>query len=455
MPSSNSLFWRILIFCCIITAFLLILFSNHNFEDFLDITHIIIIITILFVVIVAISWLISTQYIQPIRKISSQIENSDELNRFFLRSQNLPKEIWQLFKSLIAYVEKNQQKQLGLQEDQVRFNSILHNMSDGILITDVNGIISLVNQSAISLFQIQEKKTNGRMMVEVFRNHHLNELLSQVVSIKQQSAMSFENPLTKTYIHCIATLLDPDLPGSILFLFQDLTRTRQLEIIRRDFVSNVSHELRTPLTSLKLITETLLSGAMDNRDDAKKFIQTMENEVDNLNQLVEELLELSKIESGRIPLNKKIIKPSEIIASSVERMKLQADRSGIIINHDEGAEVPEILIDQSKIEQVLVNLIHNSIKFSPPGTEIRVSVRRADGDVVFSVEDNGIGIPPKDLDRIFERFYKTDPSRTRGGTGLGLSIARHLVELHKGSIWVESEPGKGSIFSFSIPANSS
>ena len=193
-----------------------------------------------------------------------------------------------------------------LDTDRKLFNSTLGNMNDGILIADQKGIVTLTNNTVRQIFHIEEMNTVDQSLAEVIRDYRINELFEKCSNSKQQEIVSFETGPEKTFIQCIATPLDPEIPGSILFLFQDLTRVRQLEIIRRDFVSNVSHELRTPLTSIKLITETLQDGAIDDPAIARNFIEKMNGEVDNLTQLVEELLELSKIESGRVPLEKRL-----------------------------------------------------------------------------------------------------------------------------------------------------
>jgi two-component system, OmpR family, phosphate regulon sensor histidine kinase PhoR len=177
----------------------------------------------------------------------------------------------------------------------------------------------------------------------------------------------------------------------------------------------------------------------------------MNQEIDNLVQMVEELLELSKIESGRVPLNLISVDPKEIIKSAIGRMKMQADRAKIQVEVELPNENLTIRADPQKIEQVLINLIHNAIKFTSPGGKITVRVEENEHQVIFSVKDTGVGIAPEDINRVFERFYKADRARSTKGTGLGLSIARHLVEAHKGKIWAESELGKGSRFFFSLP----
>ena len=177
----------------------------------------------------------------------------------------------------------------------------------------------------------------------------------------------------------------------------------------------------------------------------------MSGEIDNLSQMVEELLELSRIESGRVPLEKRWVKPQELIDAACERMTLQAQRAGLTVNLNYAAKLPNVYVDKARLESVLVNLLHNAIKFTRPGGGITLSAYRSLNTIVFSVEDTGVGIPPKDLARVFERFYKSDRSRSERGTGLGLSIARHLVEAHGGKIWAESQVNQGSTFSFSIP----
>jgi two-component system phosphate regulon sensor histidine kinase PhoR len=240
-------------------------------------------------------------------------------------------------------------------------------------------------------------------------------------------------------------------PGGVLIVMQDLTQLRKLEKVRSDFVSNVSHELRTPLASIKALTETLQEGALEDPPAARRFLGRMEIEIDNLTQMVQELLELSKIESGRVPLRRQFISSSEIIDKVVERMQVQAERSGLSLTADYPVDLPQVFADPERIGQVFVNLIHNAIKFTRPGGKIFVHAYSDRGRVVFKVQDDGIGIEPDALQRIFERFYKIDRARSSGGTGLGLSISKHLIESHGGRIWVESEIGKGSAFFFTLP----
>jgi two-component system phosphate regulon sensor histidine kinase PhoR len=221
--------------------------------------------------------------------------------------------------------------------------------------------------------------------------------------------------------------------------------------MRRDFISNVSHELRTPLAAIKALTETLQAGALEDPPAAQRFLMQMETEVDSLSLMVSELLELSRIESGRVPLNLAPTRPMEIVNQAQERLHLQAERAGLTLKMEYPDELPDVMADASRVQQVVVNLLHNAIKFTPTGGQVTVSAEPYNDYICFTVEDTGIGISKEDLPRIFERFYKADRSRTTSGTGLGLAIARHLVEAHGGRIWAESEIGKGSAFHFTIP----
>jgi two-component system phosphate regulon sensor histidine kinase PhoR len=230
-------------------------------------------------------------------------------------------------------------------------------------------------------------------------------------------------------------------------------RLERAEAIRREFIANVSHELRTPLASLKALVETLEEGALDDPPAAREFLAQVHVEVDSLTQFVNELLELSRVESGQARFDLKGVAPGEVAEDAVKRLRMQAKRSRIDLRLEAEKGLPAIWADPARVTQVLINLLHNAIKFTPEGGRVIVSVTRRDGDgVVFAVADTGIGIAAADLPRIFERFYKVDRSRASGGTGLGLAIAKHLVQAQGGQIWAESAgEGQGATFFFALP----
>ncbi len=246
-------------------------------------------------------------------------------------------------------------------------------------------------------------------------------------------------------------------------VIEDLSELRRLERVRRDFIANISHELRTPLASVSLLAETLEDVIDTNPEKAQVFVERIETEVGHLNELVAELLELSRIESGRMPMNIGPVEAGMLVREIMARMLPQAQRHRVTLRTSIEQGQTIVAADSKQIARVLVNLVHNAIKFTPSGGTIIIGTRRQPGETMqsFFVSDNGIGIAPEDLPRVFERFYKVNPARSRGnfigpgggGSGLGLAIARHVVEAHGGHISATSEPGKGSTFTFTLPVS--
>jgi two-component system phosphate regulon sensor histidine kinase PhoR len=339
----------------------------------------------------------------------------------------------------------------ALETERSKIAAVLQEMSDGVLIVDQSGKVQLINPAAERMFTVQAERVLGHSLVEALRYHQIVELWQQCQESGKLEVTSLEIAPMQLYLQIVAAPLGQAMPGSTLFIFQNLTRIRQLETVRRDFISNISHELRTPLASLKALTETLHESALDDPPAARRFLQRMEAEVDALAHMVSELLELARIESGRVPLKLIATRPIDILTKAYDRLEMQAERSGITVTLDCPEGLAPILADQLRLEQVAVNLLHNAIKFTPEGGAITLRAEQRDPDIIFSIQDTGIGIPWIDLPRIFERFYKADRARSSGGTGLGLAIARHLVEAHGGRIWAESQEGRGSTFFFSIP----
>jgi two-component system phosphate regulon sensor histidine kinase PhoR len=367
-----------------------------------------------------------------------------------LRGQNVDTQVRELqsLSSAVAQIVSTFHHEFsGLEEERARLATVLEQITDGVLIADSHGIIQFANPAAGRLFQTAQPV--GRSIVEVVRHHQLVEAWRRCQQTRLLQSESVEVPTRHQYLQLVV-IPDQHSSGSLL-LVQDLTRIRRLETVRRDFVSNLSHELRTPLASLKALTETLQDGALDDPPAARRFIDQIQTEVDALTQMATELLELSRIESGRLTLDVRPVPAYELLLSASRRMKLQAERAGITLKVECAQDMPAVQIDLQRLEQVLVNLIHNSVKFTKAGGEITLSAEPGIGEVRFAVRDTGIGIPAEDVSRIFERFYRVDKSRAGSGTGLGLSIAKHIVETHKGRIWAESVEGQGSTFYFTAP----
>ncbi|MCI0397974.1 MAG: cell wall metabolism sensor histidine kinase WalK [Chloroflexi bacterium] len=334
-----------------------------------------------------------------------------------------------------------------------RLAAVLENMADGVIITDDVGRVRLINPAAARLLSVGPADSAGRSFAEVARHHHLIELWQQGCSQGQERVATVELDRQGTFIQMIVTPLTSAGVQTCLVILQDLTRIRRLETVRRDFISNISHELRTPLASLKAVVETLRDSALDDPPAARRFLDRADQEVDALTQMVQELLELSRIESGKVPLRLSPTAVASVVAPPVERLQTQAERNSLRLVAELPAGLPLVLVDADRVQQVVANLVHNAIKFTPDGGEIRVTAEWQPGqpEVVVQVRDTGVGIPAGELERIFERFYKSDRARSGGGTGLGLAIARHLVQAHGGRIWAKSREGKGSTFYFSLP----
>ncbi len=337
-----------------------------------------------------------------------------------------------------------------LEAERAKLDAVLQKMTDGVLIVDSLGVVQLLNPAAVKMFTITQASPIGKPLIEVIRHHQPVVMWQRCQASGETQSEEFDVG-HRLSLQGIASSLSPAIPGSTLLLFQDLTRQRQIEAMRRDFISNVSHELRTPLAALKALTETLQAGAMEDPPAAHRFLEQMETEVDSLSLMVNELLELSRIESGRVPLNITPTRPLDIVNPAYERLRLQAERAGLTLTLECPPDLPAVLADASRMQQVVVNLLHNAIKFTSTGGQVTVRAVPQDREVLFTVSDTGIGIAAEDLPRIFERFYKVDRSRATTGTGLGLAIARHLVEAHAGRIWAESQVGKGSAFYFTLP----
>ena len=332
------------------------------------------------------------------------------------------------------------------ESQRARLSAILDQLTDGVLIADADGRVQFANPAAEKLFG---SPLAGRSVVEAVRHHQLADAWRRCRETGGLQTESVEVPASRQFLQLIV-VPDRDTRGGTLLLVQDLTRVRKLETVRRDFISNLSHELRTPLASLKALTETLQDGALTDAEAAPRFLGRIHTEVDALTQMAQELLDLSKIESGQIELVLRKVDPLAVLKSAADRMRLQAERAGVSLTVETATSL-KVQADAARLEQVLVNLIHNAVKFTRRGGSVTLSAN-ADGEsVVFAVRDSGAGIPSDDLPRIFERFYRVDKSRAGSGTGLGLSIAKHIVEAHGGRIWAESRESEGSTFYFSIP----
>ena len=397
---------------------------------------------------IIIASLISIRISQPLRNLTRDIQQlSPGTNKDGIHPSKTD-EIGKLSRAFNTMNLEIQNQISEIDTERAKLAAVMEKMNDGVIIIDGKGIVQLINPAAENMYSCSNGSAVGLPLIEVTQDHQPVELWQKCLDSGESQTAKFDISNNKIQVQAVATLLGSVLPDHILLLFQDITRQVQTDAIRRDFISNVSHELRTPLAGIKALTETLQNGAIDDPPAAHRFLERIETEVDSLNLLVSELLELSRIESGRVPLEFKPTRPIDVIQPAFERLYMQAERSGITFTMDCAEDLPKIIADGLRLQQVIVNLIHNAIKFTTSGGKVIVSASLSEKNIQFSVTDTGRGISSADLPRIFERFYKVDRSRSSSGTGLGLAIARHMVEAHDGKIWAESSIGKGSSFFF-------
>jgi two-component system phosphate regulon sensor histidine kinase PhoR len=387
---------------------------------------------------------------RPVRRLTEVAERlaSGDLNaRLFPTTRD---EVGQLTLVFNRMAEQLRDKVTTLAEERGRLAAVLDNMADGVLIADNGGRVQLINPAAAWLLGTNETTALGLSLAQVVRHHRLIELWERCRERGEEQVEAVEFSQHGLFLQVIVTPFEEAGARGYLLILQDLTRIRRLETVRRDFISNISHELRTPLAGLKALVETLRDGALEDPPAAEHFLNRMDVEVDALTQIVQELLELSRVESGKAPLRLLPISVADVVLPPLERLRPQAERAELEIVGVLPPVLPMVLADAERVRQVVTNLLHNAIKFTPAGGTVTLSVEPLSDEVVVSVCDTGVGIPSDDVPRIFERFYKADRARSGGGTGLGLAIAKHIVQGHGGRIWVESVEGQGSTFYFAL-----
>lgn len=329
--------------------------------------------------------------------------------------------------------------------DADRLHRVLAELGDAIVLADRDELIRLANPSAEKLLG---PDLVGRRLVEVIRDHEMIDAIEGARRGRETVAYVERDAGRR-----VQRVSAKQLPGGdLLIAIQDLSSLRRLETQRRDFVANVSHELRTPLSALKVMIETLRDGAMDDREAAADFLARIDHEVDGLTELVGDLLALSRLESEGATLELRTIVAADLAREAAARLQPLAARAKVALGTATDASGATVSVDRTSLDQVLANLVHNAIKFTPPGGTVTLGTSATPTEVRLFVRDTGAGIDPADRDRIFERFFKSDPSRSTGGTGLGLAIAKHAVQAHGGTIGVASDGrGHGATFTVTLP----
>jgi two-component system, OmpR family, phosphate regulon sensor histidine kinase PhoR len=341
-----------------------------------------------------------------------------------------------------------------LTEERNLSSAILGSMVEGVAVVNGAERLLFANQSFADILGLDLPPKSGSALVEVVRQTEMIEAVRQVLAGEPRVESEIVTGTLRQHFFAatVAAVRAGDTSGAVVVL-HDITELRKLERVRRDFVANVSHEFKTPLTAIQGFAETLIGGAMDDPQNRDRFLGIILEHSHRLARLTDDLLKLSKMDADRLEVEMRRVSVAELIEGCVQTAQHRAAEKGINVSVSLPGELPDIAGDHRRLAEILQNLLDNAIQYTLPGGRIILSAEVRDADVIFTVADTGIGIPKVDQSRIFERFYRVDAARSReaGGTGLGLAIAKHLVEVHGGRIWVDSEIGQGSEFHFSVP----
>ena len=404
-----------------------------------------------------ISLIISLSITRPIKEmteISKNISQGDFSKKLEIHRRD---EIGQLSLALNQMSEDLENKIKIISEDMNKMEIILSSVIEGIVAIDKKGKLILCNDAFEKVINYPRDKTLGRFHWEIIRNNQLNELLKETIQKGQISTQEITILFPQEKIFSVsATPLGEkrNIWGAVVVL-NDITKMKKLEKMREEFVANVSHELRTPLTSIQGFIETLKEGAINDPEKTQHFLEIIEKQSNRLNNLVEDLLKLSKIESQETALNLQLTNLKELLDKVMAEYKENIILKKIQISTNISPQFPLLKIDPEQIEIALRNLLDNALKYTPGKGEISISFLEREKDIYLEIADNGIGIAQEHLPRIFERFYRVNKDRSRdlGGTGLGLAIVKHVVKVHRGTVGVDSTPGKGSKFFIILPKN--
>ncbi|HAB0380251.1 TPA: cell wall metabolism sensor histidine kinase WalK [Listeria monocytogenes] len=407
------------------------------------------------VIIAAISVFIARKITRPVREI---IEVSTDLANHKYDSRihgKISGELQDLSISVNTLAESLETQMFEIKQNEQRLNAIVQNLVSGVMLINVDKQVIMTNRTMYQI--LGETEITGKPFYEVIKSFALSQLIEATFETKtiQQKEIILYFPREMILDASVSPILgeNGEITGIILLL-HDITQIRHLENVRSEFVTNVSHELKTPVTALKGFAETLLDGAMYDEVLLKKFLTIIKEESDRLHRLIMDILALSRIEQNPVAENVELVDVDEVIEQSARTIFEMATEKNIRVTIPEKTSASVMIeTDRDKLQQIVINLLSNAINYTPVDGKVEVKLIEQEAEVIIEVTDNGIGIPAKDIDRVFERFYRVDKARSRhsGGTGLGLSIIKHLVENCGGRIEVESQEEVGSTFRVTLP----
>jgi len=404
------------------------------------------------IVIIYLGFRITSRYTKPIEDATNVAVELARGNYRVRTKLNEMDETGMLSTSLNMLAENLQELVNSQEIQQDRLTALIENIGAGLILIDSRGYINLVNKGFIDIFHVNPADYLAKLYYMVLENHEVCALVAEVFRTEKKVSKQLLIPLTieRRYfdVYCVPIIGTDHVWKGVLLVFHDITELKKLEQMRKDFVANVSHELKTPVTSIKGFAETLMEGAKDNKETLEAFLSIILKESERLQMLIQDLLQLSKIEQNGFQLNIQAMDIKKLLEEIVTLLNGKALEKNIQLKFKEKKDQVMIHGDFDRLKQVFINIIGNAITYTPPNGEVQVILEEMPDKVSVHVKDNGIGLEKEKIPRIFERFYRVDRARSRnsGGTGLGLAIVKHLVEAHHGNITVQSEVGKGSEF---------
>ena len=395
---------------------------------------------------------ITSRYTKPIEEATTVAIELAKGN-YRARTSNSKMAETGMLETAINQLANNLQKMVKTQEmQQDRLTALIENIGAGLILIDSRGMINLINKGYIEIFQVNPNEYLNQLYYEVIEQKEICQLVAEVFRTEQKVRNQLLIPLQieRRYfdVYGVPIIGSNHVWKGVLLVFHDITEMKKLEQMRKDFVANVSHEIKTPVTSIKGFAETLMDGAMNNKETLEAFLSIILKESDRLQSLIQDLLELSKIEQQGFQLNLQQVDLNDLLHEVVTLLIGKAQAKNIHLELTTNGIPVRIKGDLDRLKQVFINIVSNAINYTPADGYVTVSVRDLGDLAQVLVKDSGVGIEKEEIPRIFERFYRVDRARSRdsGGTGLGLAIVKHLIEAHHGNIHVKSEVGKGSEF---------
>lgn len=403
---------------------------------------------------VLIGFLIARSITVPINDVTKKAERMAKGDFDQVVEVKSDDEIGQLASMFNYLTLKLKSTLVEVNKEKSKLDTIITHMADGVIAVSLEGEIIHANPIALDMLKIEREELSTIRYDDIFDEKNNRITLNRITSEEKWRGNEIIEIDSSVYNAEYAPLIDEkNNIGGMIIVFQDITEQQKLENMRKEFVANVSHELKTPITTIKSYTETLMDGAIEDRDVSMKFLSVVDDECDRMARIVRDLLQLSDMDYKQTKWNKKPIDINELLENIYLKIKMSAEEKSQNIKLNIEENIGQIIADKDGIEQVILNIITNAIKYTPDNGVIEIAAKSDNEKVAITVKDNGIGIPKEDINRIFERFYRVDKARSRemGGTGLGLSIAKQIIEAHKGEILITSQFNKGTTVDIILP----